>query len=157
MKQTTVLLLALVLALVGTGAVNAQAAAYPAELEYYDAQIDLLLPRLESFQWQYHAINGRFFQALESHTSAPDVPTVPDGIQLSPTDQPEALAYFWQYAGLPLTLAWSYRIDTYSGPDGDGYVLSVQTLINGETWQRAVNYGPDTWRSADWYLVQPEF
>lgn len=132
----------------------AQVDQYPAELEYYDAQIDLMLPRLAQFQDQYHAVNGRYYQALESHTAAPEVPTVPDGIHNSPTDQPEDLALFWEtFAELPEVLAWSFRIDTYSGPDGDGYVLTVTTIVDGIEWQRAINHGPDTWRDADWYLA----
>lgn len=133
----------------------AQVDQYPAELQYYDAQIDVMLPRLADFQAQYFAVNARYYQALESHTTAPDVPTVPDGINQAPTDQPEDLALFWQtFAELPEVLAWSFRIDTYSGPDGDGYVLTVSTVVDGITWQRAINHGPDTWRDADWYLVE---
>lgn len=134
--------------------VHAQDVAYPTELQYYDAQIDLMLPRLEVFQSQFYAVNGRFYQALESHTAAPDVPEVPDNIEEHPTDQPEDLALFWEtFAELPDVLAWSFRIDTYSGPDGDGYVVTISTVVNGETWQKSVNYGPETWRAADWYLV----
>lgn len=127
---------------------------YPAELQYYDAQINVLLPRLENFQAQYYAVNGRYYQALESHATAPDVPTLPDGITQSPTDQIENLAYFWEaFAELPDVLAWSFRIDTYSGPNGDGYVLTVLTVVDGVTWTRSINYGPDNWRAADWYAL----
>ncbi len=150
------LVLMLALSIAPMTRASAQVTAFPAELEYYDAQINVLLPRLESFQAQYYNINGRYYQALTSHTSAPDVPTVPDGIQSSPTDQDETLAYFWNsFAALPNQLAWSFSIDTYSGPDGDGYVLNVETVVNGETWRCAINHGPDAWRAADWYLVTP--
>lgn len=143
-----------VLALAPVTAHAAQIDQYPAELEYYDAQIAVMVPRLEAFQTQYYGVNGRYYQALESHTTAPDVPTVPDGINNSPTDQPEDLALFWDsFAALPEVLAWSFHIDTYSGPDGDGYVLTVTTVIDGATWQRVINYGPDTWRDANWYLA----
>jgi hypothetical protein len=164
MKNKIILTLLLVLALtVGIAATTMQASAaqvvaYPSELAYYDAQIDLMLPRLAEFQAQYHTVNARYYQALESHTAAPDVPTLPDGIDNSPTDQPEDLALFWDvYAELPEVLAWSFRIDTYSGPDGDGYVLTVSTLIEGAEWRRSINYGPDTWRNAEWYLVTNQF
>lgn len=153
-------LLALI-AVLGVGNVQSvqasQTVQYPAELAYYDAQINLLLPRLDDFQYQYHTVNGRYYQALASHATAPDVPEVPDALSQSPTDQPETLAFFWHdIAELPEVLAWSFRIDTYSGPDGDGYVLTAETIVNSETWMRSVNYGPDTWRAADWYLVTPE-
>lgn len=153
----SIFLLALVL--VSASATNALAAAqviYPDELAYTDAQINIMLPRLEAFQSAYYAVNGRYYQALTSNTTAPDVPVVPDGIDISPTDQPETLAFFWNVSALPDTLSWSFSISTYSGPDGDGYVLRVGTVVNGETWMRAINYGPDTYRAADWYRFIPE-
>lgn len=161
MKKITPVLILFVL-LIASVASNVSALqtdfAGPAELQYYDAQIDILLPRLDAFQSQYYAVNGRYYQALQSHTAAPDVPTVPDGIEEHPTDQPEDLALFWEsFAELPEVLAWSFRIDTYASPDGDGYVLTVETVIDGETWTRSVNHGPESedWRGADWYHVTP--
>jgi hypothetical protein len=149
-------LLALIAAL-GVGNVQAsQTVHYPAELEYYDAQIEIFMPRLDDFQYAYHTVNGRYFQALASHASAPDVPVVPDALTASPTDQPESLAYLWSSADLPPVLAWSFRVDTYSGPQGDGYVVTFETVINSETWKRSINYGPDAWRAAEWYLVTSE-
>jgi hypothetical protein len=151
----TTLLLMLAVSILPATAAQAQTDQYPAELAYYDAQIDLLIPHLDDFQYQYYITNGRYYQALESHSAAPDVPTVPDGIEQSPTDQPESLALFWEgYANLPDVLAWALRIDTYSGPDGEGYVLTVSTVINGEVWQRSINYGPDASRNAEWYPVE---
>lgn len=129
---------------------------YPPALVYYDAQIDVLWPRLQNFQSQYHTVNGYYYQALESNSTVPEVPTLPDGLNEAPSDQPETLALFWQdFAELPTELSWSFHIDTYSGPDGDGYVLTVDTLIDGQTWRRSLNYGPDTWRADDWYLFDP--
>lgn len=159
MKRFTLYLTLFALAVLAFLPVTAHAAQvdqYPAELEYYDAQIDVMLPRLEAFQAQYYGVNGRYYQALESHTTAPDVPTVPDGIYDSPTDQPEDLALFWDsFAALPDVLAWSFRIGAYNGPDGDGFVLTVTTVVDGVTWQRTINQGPDTWRDADWHIYTP--
>jgi hypothetical protein len=163
MKQKFAFTLYFLIGLLAFSATNpmqasaAQTVQYPAELQYYDAQIDLMLPRLEAFQSQYYTVNGRYYQALESHTAAPDVPTLPDGIHNAPTDQPEDLALFWEtFAELPDVLAWSFRIDTYSGPEGDGYVLTAETVVNDQTWKRSINYGPDAWRGSDWYLYIPE-
>jgi len=157
MKKTIVLLTVILMALsIVPSASASQVQYYPAELAYYDAQIDVMTPRLEAFQAQYYAVNGRYYQALTSHAAAPDVPTLPDGIDESPTDQPETLALFWEsFAELPSELAWSFRIDTYSGEAGDGYVLSISTVINDQVWQRAINYGPESSRSAEWYQVIP--
>lgn len=127
----------------------------PGALAYYDAQIDVLLPYLDQYQADYHAANGQYYQALASHASAPDVPTPPDGLSSAPTDQSANLAYFWQSAALPEALAWSFKIDTYSGEYGDGYVLTVAADIDGEIWNRLINYGPDTWRASEWYQVVP--
>lgn len=157
MKNITLISVLFVLLASVTTVSAAQVVTYPAELQYYDAQIELMLPRLAEFQEQYYAVNGRYYQALESHASAPDVPEVPSEINTSPTDQPEALAMFWQFANLPDVLAWSYRIDTYSGPEGDGYVLTISTVIAGAEWRRSINHGPDQWRTVDWYLFVPEF
>lgn len=163
MKKLLTVTLFLMLAVTSiTPAASAASAAqplyYPPQLEYYDAQIAVLEPRLEAFQETYHVVNGRYYQALQSHTAAPDVPEVPDGIDESPTDQPETLAYFWEtFAALPEELSWSFRIDTYTAPDGDGYVLTVETVIDGETWTKSINYGPtsEDWRASDWYQVVP--
>ena len=136
--------------------VHAQGNEFPAELAYYDAQIDVMYPHLQEFQQQYHDANGIYYQALDSHYAVPDVPTLPDGLNDAPTDQPETLALFWEtYAALPPELSWSFRIDTYSGPDGDGYVLTISTYIYDMTWTRSINYGPETYRSYDWYPVVP--
>jgi hypothetical protein len=153
------LVLALVLLSVPASVVSADVQQYPAQLEYYDAQINVMLPRLESFQAQYYDINGRYYQALQSHATAPAVPTVPDAITSSPTDQPEDLALFWSaFAELPETLSWSFRIDTYSGPSGDGYVVTVAAIIDDQLWMRAVHYGPaaESWRGFDWTQVTEE-
>ena len=160
MNKTVLLALLSVLALaVHPLTVSAQGDHYPDELAYYDAQINVLLPRLDEFQSQYYAVNGRYYQALTSHEKAPEVPTVPDKLDASPTDQPEALAYFWDKgASLPDQLAWSLRIDTYTAPLGSGYVLTIETIIDGETWQRSINRGPSSedWRAYDWTLISPQ-
>jgi len=153
--KTKILIFTLILLAFGASPVSAEAPASPAALEYYDAQINVLLPRLEAYQADYYAANGFYYQALASNSTAPDVPIPPDGLSNAPSDQAENLAYFWNDAALPSELAWSFRIDTYSGPDGDGYVLVIATELDGGTWMRSINYGPDTWRASEWYQVIP--
>jgi hypothetical protein len=152
--KTKVLIFTLVLLAISVSPARAEAPAFPAALEYYDAQINVLLPRLETYQADYYAANGFYYQALASNSTAPDVPIPPDGLSNAPSDQAENLAYFWNDAALPSELAWSFRIDTYSGEDGDGYVLVVTTDIDGETWTRSINYGPDTSHAAEWYPLE---
>jgi len=146
------LLLAVALIAPATSASAAQVY-YPDELAYIDAQIAVMLPRLEAFQAEYHNVNGRYYQALQSNTSAPAVPVVPDGITSSPTDQPETLAFFWDASALPDQLGWAFSIDTYAGDEGEGFVLNVSTVVNGETWTRSIAYGPETYRGAEWQPV----
>jgi hypothetical protein len=156
MKRIFLLTLVLALLLSASPAFAQANDSSPSSLAYTDAQIGVMLPRLEQYQAQYYLVNRQYYQALVSHSTAPDVPTPPDGLSNAPSDQAENLAYFWNvFATLPSELAWSFSIDTYSGPFGDGYVLNVETVVDGQLWKRAVNYGPDTWRAADWYLVVP--
>jgi len=157
MKKLLLLITLVTLFALPMSASAAQVNPYPSELAYIDAQVNIMLPRLEQYQAQYFQRNGQYYQALMSHSTAPDVPTPPDGLSSAPTDQDENLAYFWQvYATLPSQLAWAFSIDTYCGPQGCGYVLNVETVVNGMTWMRAVNYGPDNWRAAEWYMYIPE-
>ncbi len=76
------LILALVLS--ASPAFASQANEYPSELAYTDAQINVMLPRLEQYQAQYFYANGMYYQALTSHSVAPDVPTPPDGLERCP-------------------------------------------------------------------------
>ena len=157
MKKLFIFTLVLALTLSASPAFASQANVYPSELAYTDAQINVMLPRLEQYQAQYYNANGMYYQALASHSVAPAVPTPPDGLSDAPTDQEENLAYFWQvFATLPEQLAWAFSIDTYCGPDGCGYVLNVETVVNGQTWQRAINYGPDAWRGYEWQIFNPD-
>ncbi len=128
----------------------------PPTLEYYDAQIDVLLPHLADFQLSYHDAAGKYYQALQSHSQAPSVVTEPDQLSGKPTDQAEDLAYFWKdQAYLPAKLGWSFAINTYAGPDGDGYVLVVTGDIEGKIWSRSINVGPEEWRTSDWTETVP--
>jgi hypothetical protein len=154
--KTKILFVVFLLAAFAAVPAHAQVEYYPDELAYYDAQIAVLLPHLETYQDAYYAANDQYYQALASHSVVPDVPVPPDGLSDAPTDQFVNLAYFWDAAALPDALAWSFRIDTYSGPDGDGYVLVVTTQLNGDVWTRALDYGPESWRGNDWYQIIPE-
>ena len=160
MKKTLIPLMVLVLL---TGAlvlpVAADAPQPPAQLEYVDGQLTVLAEHLAEFQTEYHAAHGQYFQALESHSTLPDGLEAPDGLTGSPSDQDANLASLWVFASLPDELDWSFRVDTYTGVDGEGYVLTVTALLaNGETWTKSVQVGPDAWRAADWYqVVESEF
>jgi hypothetical protein len=80
----------------------------------------------------------------------------PDGLLGRPTDQSTPLAELWVYSGLPMELSWSFRVDTYDGEQGPGYVLEISTTIDGEVYLRSLNVGPENYRTRNWFKVLPE-
>jgi len=152
MKKAFVILVLLAM-LVSTIPVEAQGAYEPGQFVYLDAQVNVFHQSLAGFETQYYATHGEYFQALSSHLSPPELLTAPDGLYLSPTDQPTPLSALWSYSQLPSEIAWSFRVDTYSSATGPGYVLIVSTSLNGIDWQRNINYGPEAWRNLDWFQV----
>lgn len=156
MKKIAVLFVLLAMLLTVSPVYARADANAPETLAYYDAQIDVLTPYMELFQADYYTMYGHYFQALTSHSSIPSVPTPPDNLSGHPDDQEQDLAYFWNAVYLPDELAWSFTIDIYSGPNGDGYVLNVMTIIDGNVWMRAKNFGPDTWQEYNWVMAVEE-
>lgn len=93
--------------------------------------------------------NGRYWQGLYSHsiTPADGLEVVPTIGLTCPTDQqgePYPLAI--RTALLPMAL----RIDVYDGPEGTGYVATVYVTVQGVTYTRAAQVGPETWRQYGW-------
>jgi hypothetical protein len=127
----------------------------PGQLSYINADLDVFIPLLEDYQDSYYVTNDQYFQSLVSHNTPPSGVTAPDNLDSHPEDQDETLADLWEYASLPDEIAWSFRIDIYSGTGGDGYVLIVETMIDGDTWHREINFGPESYRNMDWFLVTP--
>lgn len=151
MKKYILPLLLVVMLTLPAAPVSAQGQQYPAQLEYIDAQIELFLPRLDAFEYQYITQTGNYWQALTSHTSAPVGVEVPDNLAALPTDGVISLAVMWDYAALPDAIGWSWRVDTYNGPDGAGYVLNISTNVDGVVWNKSIPRGPEAWRGMDWY------
>jgi hypothetical protein len=127
----------------------------PTGIEYIDAQVEIFLGHLTTFEADYLAQHGQYYQSLQSHSYAPDSLQPPDGLENHPTYQNEALGVLWTAAALPYELGWSFSVNTYDGPDGQGYVLNVSTILNDHIYARSINYGPETYRNADWYEVIP--
>lgn len=48
---------------------------------------------------------------------------------------------------------FSFRVDEYSGPLGDGWVLEVRLRRSGELWVLEHNEGPETQRARGWTLI----
>lgn len=150
---TTLAAIALIMMVATNGFVLADPPDVPAELAYMDAQLTIFLPRLSIYQDEYFQANGVYFQALKSVSIAPDGLAAADDIASHPTDQAAALLDMWSFTGLPVELGWSIQVDTYSGPKGSGYVVTVQTRdVAGVVWEKAVNVGPETWRAYTWLV-----
>lgn len=113
------------------------------------------LAKLLAFEADYFNTHGRFFQALDSHTTPPDDGKLiaPDQLSAGPTDQVEKDDYLWQQLALDPALPYSSRVDVYQGPEGWGYVLTVSAVLDKQLWERAVNTGPEAWREQPWHAV----
>lgn len=157
MKRLTPLMLSLVIAMASAFAapMQVQAEELPGQLAYIDADINVFVPYLEDYQDEYHSIHSHYFQSLASHNTPPSGATAPDNLESHPEDQTEALSELWDYANLPDEIAWSFRVDVYDGPNGDGYVLVVETTVDNNVWHRSINFGPETYRNNDWFELEP--
>ena len=81
---------------------------------------------------------------------------LPDLLYSFPTDQIGKSAQAqWDAAKLPVSLDARVRVDVYDGPQGKGFVVIVQSQLNGATWQRSINYGPETYRDQGWTELKP--
>lgn len=47
------------------------------------------------------------------------------------------------------------RRTEYEGPEGHGWVLRAETVVDGVLYRRAVNVGPEDWRAQEWTEVVP--
>jgi hypothetical protein len=106
---------------------------------------DLITAQQDGFR----GLAGDFFQGLPTHSEPPadGAQVAPDRLSDHPTDQPVAWTAF---KGLPETMMSSLRCDTYDGPAGAGYVLTLEVEIAGVLWRKSFNFGPEEWRAAGW-------
>jgi hypothetical protein len=125
-------------------------------LEQIDQAIAQRWSAFVTWQENYRAANGVYFQGLHSHRgSAPDSNTTatPTGLDDRPTDRPHALRDFWN-GNMPNRTAFALIINVYSGPQGDGWSVTVETTDNGVRMRRVLNYGPEVWREVAWEAVR---
>lgn len=99
--------------------------------------------------------NGKFWQGLITHATIPShVPATAgdvtaDRLTFTPTDQAESwldILPEWE----PEAFAAAARVDTYNGPSGRGWILTVWVRFNGVTYVRAKGFGPETNHDHDW-------
>ncbi len=123
-----------------------------------DVKINGVIANIIAFQAGEAGKSGKFYQVLWSHSQPPADGnlTAPDSIDSFPTDQPGKSARAqWGAAILPASLEARMRVDVYDGPQGKGFVIVVQSQLNGATWQRSINYGPETYRDQGWTELKP--
>lgn len=111
---------------------------------------------LTTRQEAWRTANGRYWQGLWTHTSAPthtnatDGSAAPTSFSSSPTDQIDRwLDRFneWAAENMPCRV----RIDVYQAPNGHGWTVTVQMIHTGQTWTRVVHMaGPQTSRERAW-------
>lgn len=134
-----------------------------------DKAIADTLAALAMIQEQHYTAARRYAQLLPTHATPPadGVETAPDkadviqdgvasswsAVRMTQTQQGEGLdaVTVWETAPVPLpaTLPCSLQVDTYSGPQGDGYVLVATVIEKGVTYCRCVGVGPEK-RDMDW-------
>lgn len=104
---------------------------------------------------------GRYWQGYRTFviTSLPNNPSdanptvleVTPVLNTHPTDQPET--WIDQGMNLEATIPMALQMDVYDGPLGRGYVGTVWARWNGNTYSRAQQFGPETWRTFAWVQV----
>ncbi len=154
------ILLALGLIWLPTGA-RAQISIEPRSLTEIDREQETWDRDVMTFEADYYRSRGRYYQMLWSHTDTPDTTlltarTAPDNLVTRPTDQTETAVDLWTATRLPLDTPYRFRVDVYEGPRGHGYVITLQTEVNRQIWQKSINYGPETYRNTDWHAVIEE-
>lgn len=107
----------------------------------------------------YFAARGRYWQgllttniaSLPNNLATGSVLEVAPNLNAKPTDQAES----WSGNSINLepTIPMALAIDAYHGPLGRGYVGLVWARHLGNTYHRAQNRGPETWRTFDWVLL----
>ena len=120
-----------------------------ATTEQIDAVVSALWGEVAAQQDSYFVATGTYYQMLWTHSAPPSSASAPDSIGDRPTDQPA-----YPIHGLPQTMRSRMRIDTYGKPDG--WTMTLQAMIDGELWERAIDCGIDQSRSASWHVVYPE-
>ena len=118
-----------------------------------DARIGASMETINSIQEGYRNDNGRYAQAMFTHSEAPEDEneSSPDQLESHPTDQVSSWADLAQGV-MPDTMLSRMKIDSYDGPRGQGYVIFLEKKINGQLYVKSINVGPEEERSKDWTI-----
>ena len=154
MRQTLIaaLFVLALAALVFTPA-HAQTVLPPATKTTIEAAINNRLAQIQTFQTAYQGSNGRYMQVIWSHIDTPSNITLATNLTAKPYYQHENTDYFFQSVGLSTTLPMRLKVDQYDGPNGKGYVLTVEVKAGMTLYQRAWNFGAENYREINWATV----
>tara|TARA_R110000851_G_scaffold291318_2_gene445653 strand:- start:24 stop:428 length:405 start_codon:yes stop_codon:yes gene_type:complete len=110
-------------------------------------------PLLTTTQESYLAENNIYAQTRWSHVNAPEdgAEVLPDNLADKPSDQDEGWNDLVDIASELMTARG--RVGVYNGPDGQGFVLTVQVRETEALMQRSINFGPITDRDHAWAEV----
>jgi len=117
-------------------------------VEQIDLWLASLLALIDERQTQYYKVHGRYWQGLWTHAEAPSGEAAADRMASKPLDQTERWSDFAPEAGGPVRAR--LRVDVYSGPQGDGYLLWVQTVVNERIFERVMITGAESYRERGW-------
>ena len=108
---------------------------------------------LTATQSDYLAANGIYAQTRWSHVNAPEdgAEVLPDNLADKPSDQVEGWSDLVEISSELMTARG--RVGAYNGPDGKGFVLTVQVRETEALMQRSINFGPLTDRDQAWSEV----
>jgi len=108
---------------------------------------------LTATQDNYLEANGIYAQTRWSHVNAPEdgAEVLPDNLADKPSDQAEGWSDLVDISSELMTARG--RVGTYNGPDGKGFVLTVQVRETDALMQRSINFGALTQRDQAWSEV----
>lgn len=103
-----------------------------------DDEVASAVAELTTMQDSHYASNGIYWQGRPTYAS--------------PANPPETQN--WNDKGLACTShTVTYRCDCYAGPSGKGWMLIAWKIVAGVTYEKHVNYGPETWRDTGWIAL----
>ena len=96
---------------------------------------------LTATQDNYLEANGIYAQTRWSHVNAPEdgAEVLPDNLADKPSDHAEGWSDLVDISSELMTARG--RVGTYNGPDGKGFVLTVQVRETDALMQRSINFG----------------
>ena len=115
-----------------------------------DAKLATLWTAIQSREDTFLAANGRYFQGLRTHATAPadGATALPDIGTTVPIGQPGAP---WPAAIRNTAMEMAIQIDVYHAPGGQkGYQATVYVEVLGHLYARTQQVGPETWRVMGW-------